>query len=66
MKLRGFERITLQPGETHTVTFTIGPDDLSLIDADMHRVVEPGTFEIMVGPSSAETATVRLEVGSPR
>ncbi|HVC48481.1 MAG TPA: CIA30 family protein [Terracidiphilus sp.] len=62
--LRGFQRITLQPGEKRTVTFTIGPDDLSLIDADMHRVVEPGTFDIMVGPSSADTQTIHLEVGN--
>ena len=65
MLLRGFERITLQPGEKRTVTFTIGPDDLSLINADMHRVVEPGTFDIMVGPSSASTTTIHLEVGNP-
>jgi len=64
MQLRGFQRITLQPGEKRTVTFTIGPDDLSLIDADMHPTVEPGTFDIMVGPSSAETTAVHLEVGS--
>ena len=63
--LRGFERITLAPGETKTVTFTIGPDDLALWNADMHHVVEPGVFDLMVGPSSAETATVHLLVGSP-
>lgn len=62
--LRGFERIHLQPGEKRTVTFTIGPSDLSLINVDMHRVVEPGTFDIMVGPSSADTQTVRLDVGT--
>lgn len=62
--LRGFERIHLQPGEKRTVTFTIGPRDLSLINVDMHRVVEPGTFDIMVGPSSADTQTVRLDVGT--
>ena len=64
MQLRGFQRITLQPGEKRTVTFTIGPDDLSFMDLDMHPVVEPGTFDIMVGPDSAETTTVHLEVGS--
>jgi len=65
MQLRGFQRITLQPGQTRTVQFTIGPADLSLINADMHRVVEPGVFDIMVGPSSADTTTVHLNVGSP-
>jgi beta-glucosidase len=64
MQLRGFQRITVRPGEKRTVTFTIGPDDLSLLDADMHWVVEPGTFDMMVGPSSAATTTVHLEVRS--
>ncbi|HEX4004798.1 MAG TPA: CIA30 family protein [Acidobacteriaceae bacterium] len=65
MQLRGFQRITLAPGEKRTVSFTIGPDDLSLLNADMHKVVEPGTFDIMVGPSSADTSTIHLEVGNP-
>lgn len=53
-QLRGFERITLQPGETKTVQFTLHPDDLSLLDKNMHRVVEPGDFEIRVGSSSED------------
>lgn len=65
MELRGFQRITLQPGQKQTVSFTIGPDDLSLLNADMHRVVEPGVFDILVGPSSGETTTIHLNVGSP-
>jgi beta-glucosidase len=62
MALKGFERISLNPGEKRTVEFTITPDALSLLDVDMHKVVEPGAFEIMVGPSSAETKTVMLTV----
>ncbi|MGC2637831.1 MAG: CIA30 family protein [Acidobacteriaceae bacterium] len=65
MELRGFQRITLQPGEKRTVTFTVGPDDFSFYNADMHKVVEPGTIDLMVGPSSAETKTIHLEVGTP-
>jgi beta-glucosidase len=64
MQLRGFRRVTLQPGATTTVTFTISPDDLSLIDANMNRVVEPGVFDIMVGPDSAHTSSVTLAVTS--
>jgi hypothetical protein len=41
------------------------PESLSLIDVDMHRVVEPGTFDIMVGPSSAEISSVALQVVQP-
>ena len=61
-ELRGFERVTLNPGEKKTVTFTLGPDDLSLINRDMKRVVEPGKFEIMVGTSSTQLTTASLEV----
>ena len=60
--LKGFERITLGPGEKKTVEFTITPDSLSLLNADMHKVVEPGDFEIMVGPNSKQTSTVMLTV----
>lgn len=50
--LRGFERITLQPGETRTVHFTLQPDDLALLDKNNNWTVEPGTFQIMIGSSS--------------
>ncbi|HTS34387.1 MAG TPA: glycoside hydrolase family 3 N-terminal domain-containing protein [Candidatus Solibacter sp.] len=62
MQLRGFQRITLKPGEKKTVEFTITPEDLSMLNVDMHKVVEPGVFEIMVGPSSDQTSTVSLTV----
>lgn len=62
MQLKGFERITLKPGEKRTVTFTVTPDMLSILNIDMHRVVEPGVFDMMVGPSSEKTATVKLTV----
>ncbi len=61
-ELRGFERVTLGPGETKTVTFMLGPDALSLIDRQMQRVVEPGKFDVMVGTSSAAVTTVTLDV----
>ena len=50
-ELRGFERVTLAPGEKKTVTFTLGPAELSLIDRRMQRIVEPGRFEVMVAPA---------------
>ena len=53
-RLRGFERVALEPGETKTVTFALGPEDLQLLDQDMHWVVVPGEFEIMVGRSSED------------
>ena len=51
-QLRGFERVDLKPGETKNVAFTMMPEDLQLLDRDMHWRVVPGDFEIMVGSSS--------------
>lgn len=48
-QLKGFRRIALQPGETQTVEFTLGPKHLSLLDRHLEPVVEPGTFEVRVG-----------------
>ena len=62
MELRGFKRVTLKPGEKTTVEFELTPDSLSMLNEDMHRVVEPGTFDIMVGPSSVETTSVPLQI----
>ena len=53
-QLRGFERVELKPGETKSVTLTLTPDDLQLLDRDMHWRVVPGDFEVMVGRSSAD------------
>jgi beta-xylosidase len=62
MQLKGFERISLKPGEKRTVEFTITPEMLAIWDAEMHHVVEPGVFDLMVGPSSDKTTTVHLTV----
>ena len=62
MQLKGFQRTTLKSGEKKTVEFTITPDMLSMLNRDMQRVVEPGIFELMVGPSSDQTNTVSLAV----
>jgi beta-glucosidase len=53
-QLRGFEQVNLKPGETKTVTFTLGPEDLQLLDIDMHWRVVPGDFEIMAARSSED------------
>ncbi|CAN5492300.1 glycoside hydrolase family 3 N-terminal domain-containing protein [soil metagenome] len=50
--LRGFERISLEPGEKKTVQFTLHPDDLSILDKNMNWTVEPGKFQVMIGSSS--------------
>jgi len=52
--LRGFERVTLAPGESKTVKFVLHPDDLALLDKNMNWTVEPGKFQIMIGSSSED------------
>jgi beta-glucosidase len=53
-ELKGFQRISLAPGETRTVALEITPESLAFYDLDMKYAVEPGEFEIMVGNSSRE------------
>jgi beta-glucosidase len=52
--LRGFERLHLKPGEVKTVNFVLRSDDLALWDRNMHFVVEPGKFRVMVGSGSED------------
>lgn len=54
IELKGFRRIRLQPGEEREVAFHLTPGDLSLLDVGLRRVVEPGTFRILVGASSRD------------
>ncbi|HKT67942.1 MAG TPA: glycoside hydrolase family 3 C-terminal domain-containing protein, partial [Terriglobales bacterium] len=55
-QLRGFQRVDLAPGERKTVSFELGPEDLQLLDRDMHWRVVPGRFDILIGKSSADIA----------
>lgn len=61
-ELRGFRRISLDPGKTQTVEFALGFDALSFLNRDMHRVVEPGTFKIMLGGNSSGLLETSLTV----
>jgi len=62
MALRGFRRVSLKPGEKTTVQFKLTPKELQILNRDMHWVVEPGAFDIMVGPSSSQTTSIPLQV----
>jgi beta-glucosidase len=53
-QLRGFERVSLQPGEKKTLTFTLHPDDLALLDKNNVWLVEPGGFQVLIGSSSED------------
>lgn len=62
LELKGFQRVTLEPGERRTLAFDIKPTDLWFYNADMQRVVEPGTFTIFAGPNSADLKKTTLTV----
>ncbi|HEV7714426.1 MAG TPA: glycoside hydrolase family 3 C-terminal domain-containing protein, partial [Steroidobacteraceae bacterium] len=61
-ELRGFKRVTLAPGASTTVTFTLDSGALALWDKDMKHVVEPGEFQVMMGANSASLKSVALDV----
>ena len=61
-ELKAFRRVTLAAGESQNVSFTLTPEAFHMWNDEMVRVVEPGDFEIMVGPDSAHLKSVTLTV----
>ena len=61
-ELRGFRRVTLNPSESRVVEFSVGAEELSFLNREMRRVVEPGTFTIMVGGNSSKLIEAKLNV----
>ena len=53
-ELKGFTRLSLQPGQARQVTFHLPVDQLAFYDEDMHLVIEPGSVRVMLGSSSAD------------
>jgi len=62
LALKGFQRVHLKLHEKTTVTFHLTPQSLTIWNENMDQVVEPGTFDIYVGPSSSQTQSVSLQV----
>jgi beta-glucosidase len=54
--------VTLAPGESRTVTFTLTPEKLAALGMDMKPVVQPGEFEVLVGRSSVDNLKTTLTV----
>ncbi|HAF22360.1 MAG TPA: beta-glucosidase BglX [Blastocatellia bacterium] len=63
-ELKGFQRITLQPGEKKRVEFLLTAEQLGFWDRQMRFTVEPGEFQVMVGSSSEDVIEKSFEVGS--
>jgi beta-glucosidase len=64
-ELKGFQRITLRPGEKKRIEFTLGPEQLGFYDRNMKFAVESGEFKVMVGSSSEDLIEAKLEVAKP-
>ena len=61
-ELKAFRRVTLQPGEAKTLSFTLDRRAFQMWNLDMKRVVEPGQFEIMAGANSIDLKSATLTV----
>jgi len=61
-ELKDFTKISLKPGETQKVTFTITPEKLKFYDINMNFVVEPGEFQLFVGTNSVDVKGVSFSV----
>ena len=58
-KLYRFRRISLDPGHTRRLTFDINTSELSVLTKDGKRIVEPGDFDVLVGPSSEDSKLLK-------
>jgi beta-glucosidase len=61
-ELKGFQRISLQPGEKRKVELVLGPEHLGFWNREMRYVVEPGEFRVMVGSNSVDVIEAKFEV----
>lgn len=62
LRLAGFDRVHLKPGETKTVSLAVGPDQLALWNREMQRVVEPGPVDVFVGANVNSLDGVTLQI----
>jgi beta-glucosidase len=61
-ELKGFERVSLQPGEKRRVEFSLNREQLGFWNREMRFVVEPGEFLVMVGANSADLIEAKFTV----
>ncbi len=61
-ELKDFARVSLEPGQTRTVEFTVTPDKLMFLDKNLEPIVEPGEFILMVGSSSDDKDLLKTSI----
>jgi beta-glucosidase len=64
--LKGFSRVSLQPGETKAITFEVPQDELAIWNAEKKWAVEPGAYTVWVGDSSQAALTAKFVLGAAR
>jgi beta-glucosidase len=62
-ELKGFQQVTLQPGEKRELVFKITNNDLRFYTSELEYIWEPGAFDIMIGPASDKVQTVTVHWG---
>ena len=62
-ELKGFRKITLEPGESREVTFVVTPEDLAFYDINMQLTTEPGQFKVFIGPNSRDVKEAEFWYG---
>jgi beta-glucosidase len=62
-QLEGFRRLTLSPGQSQRVEFSLGRDELAFWNIDMQNLVEPAHVTVWIGPSSAEGESADFVIG---
>ncbi len=61
-ELEGFQRVTLQPGESKQVKFPLGFKELSFVNTKSQRIVEPANYKVFIGGSSTATQSAKFQV----
>ena len=62
MELKGFSKVTLEPGETRTVEIVLDPLSFGFYNQDMDYVVEDGEFDILVGHDSSDLECISIKL----
>jgi beta-glucosidase len=64
LELKGFQKISLAPGQTRRVTFELTEKDLTFLRQDMTWGTEPGHYQVFIGPNSRELKSAAFKLGS--
>jgi beta-glucosidase len=64
-ELKGFRSLTLAPGESQSIEFQLGRDELAFWNLEMQDIVEPAEVSVWIGPNSAQGQMARFTISAP-